>query len=381
MVTPGSNYDKLGYYLVGWKKFYNKTLALIYAKQYGFEVRWIFNDDVYGQLDWSIPVEESLASLYVRRAKQIREKYDYIILYYSGGADSHNVLSTFVNNNIQIDEIVMELPEIDKHHFNDFDTSSRNIYGEILYVAAPRLKEIQHKLSPHTKIRFADFSKPVIELMSKDNWFETMPTNAFFNLGQIGRQILHTSDISIIDLANKSRKVCQLYGVDKPLVSFDGTDFYAYFTDSSAMHVNPVTPENNKEYDDYVTTEFFYWTPDFPEIVVKQAQLIKLACILDDTKKQFWKNSLKLHVGEFRKIMHPIIYPGLEEPKFQANKPENDIIRPMDHWFWSAASSNIQDNYLYTIKSYLNDNIDSQHFIQGVAEKGISSINTRFYKL
>lgn len=381
MATLGNNYDRLGYYLVGWKKFYNKTLALMYAQEYSFEVRWIFNDDVYGRIDWAIPVEESLESLYLRRAKQIREKYDYIILYYSGGSDSHNVLTTFVNNNIHIDEIVMELPELDRKNFNDYDTSSRNVYGEIDFIAAPRLKELQHKLSPTTKIRFTDFSKPVIELMRKDNWFEHAPTNAFLNLGQIGRQLLHTSDKSIIDLANKSRKVCQLYGVDKPLVTYDGNDYYAYFADSSAMHVNPVTPENNKEYDDYVSTEFFYWTADFPEIVVKQAQLIKLACTLDENKKQFWKKSMKLHVGEFRKIMHPIIYPGLEEPKFQATKPENNIVRPMDAWFWNTTDSKSQDNYLYAIKSYLNNNIDSKYFIQGQSDKGISSINTRFYKL
>jgi hypothetical protein len=381
MVTLVNNYDRLGYYLVGWKKFYNKTLALIYAKQYSFEVRWIFNDDVYGIQDWAVPVEESLESLYLRRAKQIRDTYDYVILYYSGGSDSHNVLTTFVDNNIHIDEIVMELPEIDKNHFNDCDTSSRNVYGEILYVAAPRLKEIQNKLNPNTKIRFTDFSKPVIELMQKDNWFETMPTNAFFNLGQIGRQLLHSTDRTLIDLANKSRKVCQLYGVDKPLVTFDGNDYYAYFTDSSAMHVNPVTPENNKEYADYVETEFFYWTPDMPEIVIKQAQLIKLACMLDENKKEFWKKSMKKHIGEFRKIMHPIIYPGLEEPTFQTDKPESNIIRPMDAWFWNSTTSNAQDNYLYAIRSYLNDKISSEYFIHGDSEKGIASVNTRFYKL
>lgn len=379
MATLGSNYDKLGYYLVGWKKFYNKTLALMYAKQYNFEVRWIFNDSVYGTIDWTVPIEESIESLYSRRAKQIRETYDHVILYYSGGADSHNVLMSFIDNNLIIDEIVMELPEMDRKNFNDRDTSSRNVYGEIDYVATPRLKEIQHRLHPSTKIRYADFSKPVIEILNKDDWFETTPTNAFLTLGQIGRQFLHATDTGIMALSDKGKKVCQLYGVDKPLVIYDGVDYYAYFADASAMHVNPVIPDNAKHYE--VSTEFFYWTPDLPEIVVKQAQMIKLACELDNTKKQLWKKSLTVSIGAYRKIMHPIIYPNRDEPKFQASKPELKLFRPMDDWFWKTANNKVQDNFLYTIKNYLHEKIQDRFCTPDEIECELTSINTRFYKL
>lgn len=379
MAILGNNYDKLGYYLVGWKKFYSKTLALMYAQQYGFEVRWIFNDDVYGRIDWTIPVEESLESLYSRRAKQIRETYDYVILYYSGGADSHNVLMSFIDNNLLIDEIVMEFPESDRKNFNDYDTTSRNTYGEIDFVATPRLKEVQHRLHAATKIRYADFSSAVIEILKKDDWFETTPTNAYLTVGQIGRQFLHTNDKNIITLTDKGKTVCQLYGVDKPLVLFDGLEYYAYFADASAMHVNPVIPENAKHYE--VSTEYFYWTPDLPEIVVKQAQMIKLACELDDSKKQLWKKSLTTSIGVYRKVMHPIIYPNREEPKFQAKKPELKLYRPMDDWFWKTANTKTQGNFVYTIKNFLHEKIQDRFCSTDEIECELTSINTRFYKL
>jgi hypothetical protein len=379
MVTLANNYDRLGYYLVGWKKFYNKTLALMYAKQFSFEVRWIFNDSVYETYNWSEPVQETIESLYLRRAKQIREKYDYIILYYSGGADSHNVLSTFVNNNIRIDEIVMEIPELDRKNFKDNDTSSRNVYGEIDFVATPRLKELQHKLHPNTKIRYVDFSKPVLDLLKKDDWFETTPTNAYLTLGQIGRQSTHVSDKNIIELFDKGKKVCQLYGVDKPLVLFDGVDYYAYFSDASASHINPVIPDNIKEYE--VDTEFFYWTPDIPEIVIKQAQMIKAACEVDVNKKQLWKKSLKLPIGAYRSVMHPIIYPGVEQPKFQADKPELKLFRAMDDWFWQTADVKTQDNFLYTIRNFLYQKIESKYCNPNDIDCELTAINTRFYKL
>jgi len=54
-------------------------------------------------------VSESLDFLYALRARQLREKYDYLVLYFSGGADSTNILKTFIDNNIFLDEIVMQM--------------------------------------------------------------------------------------------------------------------------------------------------------------------------------------------------------------------------------------------------------------------------------
>ena len=131
------NADRLGYYLVGWKKFYNKTLALMESNKTGYEVKWVFNDDVYGKIDWTIPIEEPLLEIYKRRAQQLREKYDYLMLYFSGGADSAVILRTFVENNIFLDEIVLQLPEPVRQSFTPNDTAEANIYAEIEYSAVP----------------------------------------------------------------------------------------------------------------------------------------------------------------------------------------------------------------------------------------------------
>jgi hypothetical protein len=90
--------DRLGYYRVGFKKFFNKTLALLENHKTGYEVQWIFNDNIYDKIDWTIPIRESLLDLYRRRAEQLRNKYDYLALYFSGGADSINILHAFIDN-------------------------------------------------------------------------------------------------------------------------------------------------------------------------------------------------------------------------------------------------------------------------------------------
>ena len=65
-----TNTDRLGYYLVNGKKFYNKTFALMESKQTHDPVTWVFNNDVYGAIDWTVPIETSLDELYRRRAQQ-----------------------------------------------------------------------------------------------------------------------------------------------------------------------------------------------------------------------------------------------------------------------------------------------------------------------
>jgi len=41
------NTDRLGFYRVGFKKFSNKTLALIESNRTGYEVEWLFNNEIY----------------------------------------------------------------------------------------------------------------------------------------------------------------------------------------------------------------------------------------------------------------------------------------------------------------------------------------------
>ena len=84
----------LSYYKVNNNIFNSKLNAFLYADLIKSDiVEWIFLLSEYlNTYNWNIEPEETLDELYQIRAKELREKYDYIILMYSGGADSHNVL-------------------------------------------------------------------------------------------------------------------------------------------------------------------------------------------------------------------------------------------------------------------------------------------------
>lgn len=373
--------EKHGYYLVGWKKFYNKTLALIESKHTGYDVEWVFNDNVYKNIDWSTPIETSLLDIYKARALQLRQKYDYLMLYYSGGADSGTILRTFVENNIFLDEIVMQLPEPVRQSFNPNDTSERNFYAELEYAAIPYLNKIKNKINPKTKIRYQDFAKPGLEILEKEFWFESVPLCTNITISGIMRQVAQNTDTHILKLNDTGKSIAQILGIDKPLVYFDGNDYYAYFIDTSTYHyVSPVAFNATDFSTSNYSTEFFYWTPDMPEIVVKQAQQIKRNCLVNDYARYMASQILVKHISEYRPVIHPVIYPDDVEVKFQTEKPTTNIIRSMDEWFWDTASEAVKHNYLNAI-DYLKNNTNSKHMIKGDIQYGISGHKTQFYKI
>src|SRR5210317_184486 len=100
------NPDKFGYYIARKNdgSIY-KTYSLTEAYEFSNNVKWHFNDEVFSKYNWKIEPIESLFELYKKRCQQIRENYDYIVLMYSAGADSDNVLNCFVRNNIKLDEV------------------------------------------------------------------------------------------------------------------------------------------------------------------------------------------------------------------------------------------------------------------------------------
>jgi hypothetical protein len=373
-----SSKDKLGYYLVGWKKFHNKTLALMESKKTGYDVKWNFNEDVYGKINWTEPIETPLMEIYKKRAHQLRNKYDYLVLYYSGGADSTMALHAFVDNNILVDELIMHLPEPVKSTLNDTDYSNLNYYSEVEYAATAHLKKIKNSLDPRTKITYQDFNRTGIELLKKEDWIETSPLNLSVSISGILRQITQEYDFHNLKLQESKKSICYILGVDKPLVYFDGTDYFCYFMDTGAYHyISPVDFNNST---DNCATEFFYWTPDMPEIVVKQAQEIKKLGESNTWAKYMLSQSLVKHISEYRPVLHPVIYPNYVCEQFQTEKPSTHIMRPMDKWFWETAPEKVKNNYLNAI-DYVGQVTNRKHMIKDNIEYGLSAHKTKFYKL
>jgi hypothetical protein len=222
-------------------------------------------------------------------------------------------------------------------------------------------------------------SVATLETFKHDNWTEIIQPSASYNLGVISRAMCQYNDIDILNVSEKGKRSCQLLGIDKPLVYYDGKEYYCVFNDQSAYHIEP----NNstlKDLFDISVTEFFYWTPDMPEIVVKQAQEIKSACESNKLIQNLFNKTLKQEVGIFREVMQSIIYDVNHRPDFQTMKPGHSVGKVLNRWFYEGVGGKLLQNYEYAI-DMMGQSINESYFIDRIHTHGFSSIHSQFYKL
>jgi hypothetical protein len=370
---------KLGFYTVGDKIFYSKPLALIESTKTGHFPEWNFNNDVFNKQPWEHEPEASLQELYRLRALQLREKYDYIRLDVSGGGDSSTVVYSFLKNNIHLDEVVFRYPKAGEKNTTDdpFNTKPENTLSEWRYAAKPLLDWIAVH-SPTTKITIHDYSIDMLSSKHDESW--VFYTRDYFQPGHAFKFAIAALD-DHKEILNRGKRVCLLSGIDKPKICIKEGKWYLYFMDIQANSANP----NIEEYTN-VTNEYFYWTPDLPEILLKQAHLIKNWFNLESNKHLQhlvrWPNYSFAQRTTFEHLVKPLIYPDYDPTTFQTGKPTNSFYNEMDHWFYT----NCQDTASYYTwqagLKLLTDQIDPKFFNNEMGRPvGLVGFLSPFYEL
>lgn len=256
-----------GIYKVGSETFSSKIYAMLRATELKENLEWLFHNGVFESSTYHHTRSTSLLDLYKLRALQLRDQYDYLILNYSGGSDSHNILQVFLKNNIKLDHIYVQWPEQltgrGIYTPNNIDKSNANFHSEWDLVLKRDLEWVG-KHHPEIKIEIGDWTKTVNDKFYNDDIF----SNDVSNLPSIARaQKQNTFSSTEGTLALQGKKVGSIFGVDKPNIVKKGKDWFFYFTDTACMtQPNPENPYG---------TEYFYWSPEFPSIAVEQAHLMK----------------------------------------------------------------------------------------------------------
>lgn len=351
--------DKLGYYQFNGKKFHNKVIALIEGTKQNQFPEWNFNQEVFDKVEWTVEPVINLKELYRIRAQQIRDKYDYIRLEFSGGGDSTTVAYSFINNGIHLDEVVFRYPKTGEKNATDdpFNTKPENTLSEARYAAMPILSWIKDH-APLTKITIHDYSEDMLKSKHDESW--VFKTRDYF---QPGHPFKHTVD-AVDDhkrTLDQGHRVCVLWGVDKPKVCIKDSKWYLYFMDIQANAANPdVAGYTN------VTNEYFFWSPDLPELLCKQAHIIKNWFDLESNKYLQhlvrWPNYSFTHRTTFEHIIKPLIYPDYDPTTFQTAKPTNSFYNEMDYWFYK----NFQGTHAHQVwqsgLEFLTSSIDPKYF-------------------
>lgn len=334
-----------GYWSVNNTYFLYKSECLRYAtKIKNYDVKFHYFDSFYLGLQWHTEPLESLDTLYRRRAQQLREKYDFIILAYSGGADSSNVLDSFLNNGIPIDCIVTSYPikaiEKLKPFFDSNDKRASNLIFEYSESAEPKLKKVSQQ-HPNIKISILDHTQTSIDLLSGGK-LHLMPVAGIGASPSLAGHYLIAEQMR--EYSEKGKAVL-LTGVDKPRMGYNPASkrFGVWFDDITLVWGNHVTEAHSGF---KPTTEHFYYTLDMPEIWQKQCHIMRRIMepiVTSDIRPDFYKNiHFKSKIGNsevfsvhnifFKKIL----YKDWTEDIFQAEKPSGYFFQEHSDWFFKT---------------------------------------------
>jgi hypothetical protein len=327
---------KLGYYRCNGIEFDSKIQACIYGTKVNHPISWHFNEEIFEGYNWAIEPLESLDQLYDQRSKEIREKYDYVIISYSGGADSHNIVESFIRQGLHIDEIIVNTMKQANEKFTIVDPlikKPENAAAEHDLQTVPRLKEIQNRI-PNTKITVLDMSDFFLKswLSAGDaSWI--MDKKEGLHPSNVTRfNYLHYSEIR--KQFDKDKKITVVLGVEKPrtIIHTDG-NFYMRFVDRAS---NVITISHHlKEYPN-AEVEYFYWSPDCAKLLCKQAHVIKRWLEANPDKQKFWysKNiSIEMVKLIHERILRTLLYTTWNNEWYQADKALKDWHCEFDSWF------------------------------------------------
>jgi hypothetical protein len=344
---PNSDKNRFGYYEVGDYRTYSKYDAITTSENTGKKIHWNFNDEAFSCYDWTVEPSDSLPELYRRRAQQIRDKYDYIVLCLSGGADSHNALMSFIKNGIHLDEILT-------YHCREGDKGDETTFqnAEPFKVAIPFGKMLTDKF-PQIKQRIVDMTDMMLRF-----WRDR--PEAKFDFIYYGNACTSAHTFTRGDLKyyvedyrkmiESGKKLCLIHATDKPSVVYENNQWHARFYDNVDHSVPPNLQMYNRENEH---DEFFYWSPDLPELIIKQCHLLKkYFSIPENTEKiknfprfNQWGHEFSLGQSYYKglrltnEIIKSVIYPYWTFDTYSNEKSPSGLMFTLrDNWFYGSGT-------------------------------------------
>jgi len=321
-----------GVYRCNNKLYFSKLEAILEANRSNQHVHWDFYDDIFGAHDWTKPSHLSINELYKQRAEQLRDNYDYLVLFYSGGVDSGYILKTFIENNIKLDEIyIFGAYEAEKKKFKKLglDTTPGYYTREIEYIAKPIIQQILK--SRKIKVNVYDWEKDMLDATKDLDWF--WQTGSRFGPDALVRNNFHKRFHEHNDMIHKGKKVGFIYGVDKPRFCRDDHNIYLFFLD--VVLTTGTTNKNDILGETWENDEYFYWNPNALDILTKQAHLV--TNYLKQTNNiqliDHIDNIASWHISDFNLVVNPIIYPNWNHNIWQIKKTTNLVYHEVSQWF------------------------------------------------
>lgn len=339
--TSISNGDRYGHYQIGNIKTYSKIEMIDLFHRQPAAWSWQYHDEFFGQFDWQQEPQADINELYRQRALQLRRDYDYLVLYYSGGYDSANMLYAFLDNGIPIDEICV--------FYSRFDQESHQ-YIELETLTYNKLAVLEGR-DPNLKIRRLDYSDYFFQWdkhMSRLGYGDAF-LEMFGNMLTVNRLAIDFAAEMVPEwqsMIESGKKVAFLLGADKPMVRYDSGQWRFNFHDG-IVHARVTPIRQIVDQGQLGTTEFFYWAPEAEcaQIMIKQCHLLKQR-FDSQARTDFaqipgsrpyrpgWGWEIDTMSDAFVQTIYPRLFVGTE--KFYTAKNPKHIFGNREQWFFNS---------------------------------------------
>lgn len=362
--------------------FFNPYTAFLYASQndpHG-HVEFNVHDESFSKADWSIYPKMSYKDLFKIRAEKLRNRYDKIIIAYSGGSDSQTVLKSFLDNNIHVDEIFLSLVK-EKEYVDATGVDNR---------ALDYVKQTWKEQTKHTHFKLMYINDFIMNRFTNSEWVLDQE-RTFHNRFSVG--VLPWDVIEYYREKYSNQHWCIITGHEKPTVTDDCK--HAYFFDKAFVHVM------NRP-----NTEFFFIDPEMPEISIKQAHdLVRakkigitdyyqekamigcgynLPFVKSSTEKQILKHTDRV-LGQMTLCDLTSSIEKLEK-YIEVEQGNNGYLKTIRHWLrtnpdlahnWASGYASIQSDQ--TIINYMVNHGYLDHLLHSV--QSYNGIKSRHYCL
>jgi hypothetical protein len=258
-----------GRYQVGSESFYNKLEAIAAHVRIGQAITWHIFEEELDQIDLTQEPQEDIRELYAKRARELRDHYDHLVLHFSGGTDTAAIVEIFRDNGITIDEIFVRTYG---------DHAAKNLLDpetpEMELLTLPLARWVKDNIWPRCELTVVDTSKHIIDYFKKNTtWYDTHNRSILDPTWQI------RGDYDVLNpswqvMANRGLKVGHIIGKEKPQLRSDDKGFYFFYSDRG---IESHLPARTLEIGMPHHVEMFFWHPSTVRMQIKQAHMLMAA--------------------------------------------------------------------------------------------------------
>ena len=184
------------------------------------------------------------------------------------------------------------------------------------------------------KVNVYDWTRSIIDAANDRDWFYTAGVR--FDPTCMVRSKFHKVFREHNEMVHKGKKVGFVYGIDKPKLFRDDNSIYFAFLD--VIMTTGTLPTNDILGEYWENDEYFYWTPNMPDIVIKQSHVIVnwLKSKNNIGIIKHLNNIGTFHDEPYYKEVNFCVYPHWDPTTWQIKKPTGPIYNELSKWFFDG---------------------------------------------